>query len=95
MDPCCGTSLRYNLGKPHPLSKVEVVMLEALMRTATGKALPFDLRRNCSSVAAVRHSRPLRFELPAPAPLYGEARCFEDTTGIPQSAVFTAEVARV
>ncbi len=84
MDPCCAGSLRYNLGKPHPLSKAETAMVEALIKTATGKAIPFDLERNCSSVSAIRRSKPTSFKLSGPTPWLGEIQCVKDITGIPE-----------
>jgi len=88
MDPWGAGSLRYNLGKPHPLSQVEVALLEALIKTATGKAIPFDFTHNCSSVGAIRRSKPISFKLFAP--WAGEIRCWEDTTGMPRDRLNTA-----
>jgi len=90
MDPWGAGSLLYNLGKPHRLSTVETVMLEALIKTATGKAVPFDLRRNCSSVAAIRRSKPTAFKLSGSTLWLGEIQCGEDTTGIPKGQINTA-----
>ncbi len=90
MDPCCAVSFRYDLGKPHRLRAVEKTMLKALMLTAVGQALPFDLEHNCSSVAAIRRSKPTAFTLPGPFRLYGVASCVEDTTGIPAGQMNTA-----
>ena len=90
MDPWGAGSLLYNLGKPHRLSRVETAMLEALIETATGKAISFDLGRNCSSVSAIRRSKPTSFKISGTVPWLGEIQCGEDTTGIPEGQINTA-----
>lgn len=92
MDPCCqkARGLRFNLGKPHPLSETEMKMFRALIQTATGKAPFFDLALNCSSVEAIQNSNSVGFKISSPTSQAGEIRCVEDSVGIPKGQENTA-----
>lgn len=91
LDPCCQQAggLFVKLEPKVTLSKEKIRTLEALLRAATGMTLGFDIRKNCSSVAAIQKSKKLEFYL-KPSNRRGLVACVEDKTGIPTGAENTA-----
>jgi hypothetical protein len=91
LDPCCNHAggLFVDLEPTITLSAEKVRTLEALIRTATDQNLEFDVLKNCSSIAAIKGSKKIDFQL-QPAGRWGIVTCAEDTTGIPEGAENTA-----
>lgn len=91
LDRCCqhAGALFVKLEPKVTLSKEKIRTLKALIRTATGQNLKFDVQKNCSSVAAIKQSKKLEFYL-KPSKRWGVVACIEDTTGIPEGQENTA-----
>jgi hypothetical protein len=91
LDHCCqhAGALFVKLEPKVTLSKEKIRTLKALIRTATGQKLEFDVQKNCSSIAAIKQSKKLEFYL-KPSKRWGIVTCVEDTTGIPEGQENTA-----
>ena len=91
LDRCCqhAGGLFVSLEPKVTLSKEKIRTLKALIRTATGQNLEFDLQKNCSDVAAIQKSKKLDFYL-KPGGRLGVVACVEDKTGIPEGQENTA-----
>ena len=91
LDPCCNHAggLYVSLEPNVTLSSEKIRTLEALIRTATGQRLEFEVLKNCSSIAAIKASKKLDFYL-KPSGRWGIVSCVEDTTGIPKGQENTA-----
>jgi hypothetical protein len=91
LDRCCqhAGGLFVNLEPKVTLSKEKIRTLKALIRTATGQNLEFDVQKNCSSITAIQKSKKLNFYL-KPGGRWGIVDCFEDKTGIPAGQENTA-----
>ena len=91
LDPCCqhAGGLYVDLEPNITLSGEKIRTLEALIRTATGQNLKFDVLKNCSSITAIKASKKLDFNL-KPSGRWGVVSCVEDTTGIPEGQENTA-----
>jgi hypothetical protein len=91
LDPCCfhAGGVYVDLEPNITLSAEKIRTLRALIRGVTGQKLEFDLRKNCSSIAAIKVSKKLGFHL-KPGGRWGTISCVEDTTGIPEGAEYTA-----
>jgi hypothetical protein len=91
LDRCCqhAGGLSINLEPKVTLSNEKIRTLKALIRTATGQKLEFDVQKNCSSIAMIKKSKKLDFYL-KPSNRWGVVACVEDTTGIPEGQENTA-----
>jgi hypothetical protein len=91
LDPCClhAGGLFVDLEPSITLSAEKVRTLNALIDTATGQNLEFDVTKNCSSIAAIKISKKKDFYL-KPSGRWGIVSCAEDTTGIPEGQENTA-----
>ena len=91
LDTCCQHvgGLFVHLEPKVTLSKEKIRTLKALIRTATGQNLEFDVQKNCSSIAAIKQSKKLDFYL-KPTKRLGVVTCVEDMTGIPAGQENTA-----
>jgi hypothetical protein len=91
LDHCCqhAGALSVRLEPKVTLSKEKIRTLKALIRTATGQHLEFDVQKNCSSIAAIQKSKKLNFYV-KPSNRLGVVACVEDKTGIPAGQENTA-----
>ncbi len=91
LDRCCqhAGGLFVSLEPKITLSNEKIRTLKALIRTATGQHLEFDVQKNCSSITAIQKSKQLNFYL-KPSGRLGVVACVEDKTGIPAGQENTA-----
>jgi hypothetical protein len=91
LDYCCTHvgGLIVDLEPSITLSAEKIRTLKALIRSATGQNLEFDVIKNCSSIAAIKASKKKDFYL-QPGERWGTISCNEDTTGIPEGQENTA-----